>query len=298
MSSSSSFRPHDLSHMLSHMLNNFTHTLINYEHRHLPVPDCPRGWTLETILNRAEIMVDWKKMTVLLSSPFETSREIKRDFVPEGNCTFSVGEIELPVAWDLPARYEVPIKARRFRTEWDEHQTDSGLYLLYRSIRAPYSVLKHSVSMLEALLMKSVSNFFLVQRGSVHKGVALKDGADLDIDIIIPRSWCKKEQMDEMLVKEGDNIIGIEGLKKFLRRLQERLVNDSESDTLDTANLETDDAEMLVFEGEEGDSSLSLTGNLDIQGDAVLPGPVVFKKFENSRGACLSQPSYTASLWK
>jgi hypothetical protein len=117
-----------------------------------------------------------------------------------------------------------PIPLRAFVEEWNlQSSTDAGLYNFYSMLSAPYKYLKHC-HLLEVHLMKTITNFTLVQRGSVKHHVALKGGADIDLDIILPLSFCSCEDMSKILAKENnlqDHEIGpYETIREVTRSLE------------------------------------------------------------------------------
>ncbi|KAI8586740.1 hypothetical protein BDZ88DRAFT_454726 [Geranomyces variabilis] len=82
-----------------------------------------------------------------------------------------------------------PLHDARFGLEamLRECRNDMSLYMLYRSLQAPYGYLKHCKDVLESCLGQHFDNFFLMPRGSITTGTALKSTADLDIDLVLPR---------------------------------------------------------------------------------------------------------------
>lgn len=161
-----------------------------------------------------------------------------------------------------------PLGSRSFTTEWADHKTSKALGHLYVSVRAPYSVLEHCLAMIEALLLKSLKNFYFDLRGSVHKRVALKEGADLDIDVIIPRSWFSKEQVDEGLSKEDGRIVNIDVVSELCE---------------DIANqLKKNGTPGITVEFPEEKCSRSLTFEAEIHGFSVEVD--LFPKFVDKEG--------------
>jgi len=94
-----------------------------------------------------------------------------------------------------PKDYYFGMKAQTgtFVEEWWDHQTDGALYVLFRCLQAPYAFLDHCQAILESRISAAFSNFFLIRRGSAQRGVALKGTADLDLDLILPRSFARAE---------------------------------------------------------------------------------------------------------
>lgn len=78
--------------------------------------------------------------------------------------------------------------------EWNDHQNDEGLFVLYSSLKAPAKFLNHVIDLLDALLTESIcQSFMLIPRGSVDRNVAIKTYADIDIDMIVPRAYRRPE---------------------------------------------------------------------------------------------------------
>jgi len=68
------------------------------------------------------------------------------------------------------------------------HQTDAALFTMFQSMRAPYDVLDVCKAEMEGELTRFFSHFYLVARGSLSTQTALKGTADLDLDLILPRT--------------------------------------------------------------------------------------------------------------
>src|SRR3990167_10427505 len=102
-----------------------------------------------------------------------------------------------------------PLKMRKFKTEWQDHDSSSGLFSLYRCLKGPYKFLEHAISCLEYHLLATLSNFFLIERGSYKRRVALKHKHDIDLDLVIPRCIMTKETLaNSFTTNEQGEIIG------------------------------------------------------------------------------------------
>lgn len=81
---------------------------------------------------------------------------------------------------------------KNFEDAWNDHLTDDALYLFYRSRQPPYDNLQACLSELETMLPP---NSILMPRGSVPKQMAVQGHQDLDLDIILPKTFITYEQM-------------------------------------------------------------------------------------------------------
>lgn len=77
---------------------------------------------------------------------------------------------------------------RNFLDEWKDHCSDASLYLLYRSLEAPYGFIDRVKSVLDATFVSMFTHFLLVPKGSSQSETALKFSCDLDIDVLLPRA--------------------------------------------------------------------------------------------------------------
>jgi hypothetical protein len=93
---------------------------------------------------------------------------------------------------------KLPICLLSFKEEWKLYsKTGDGLFSFLNILKAPYGFIEHCVDLFEMHLMSVLKNFSFVHRGSIKRKVALKGGADIDLDIILPRSFLSKEGKSE-----------------------------------------------------------------------------------------------------
>lgn len=88
--------------------------------------------------------------------------------------------------------------------EWEDHPTDEALFALYMSLVAPHNFLQHALDMVESRLSKHMEGFRLVPRGSFVRQIALKAAVDLDVDIILPRSFHSYEEIRDKCHAAGN----------------------------------------------------------------------------------------------
>lgn len=181
------------------------------------------------------------------------------------------------------------VRPRSFWIEMRDHAAGSGLYLLYKSLQAPYTMLDRVVAQLEILVFRIAANFFLVTRGSVSKNLALKIGADLDLDLIVPRSICSKEEADWNLehAESSVEISSISWLKNFCKIFYQRLANEAKA------------VEGTLTIAQEGSESFTRSVRFRCTLEGFSVDIDLFPKFISSAGAvtCVSKEMNDRRTW-
>jgi len=95
---------------------------------------------------------------------------------------------QVDIRWRSRSPVSIP-RQKDFVSEWSSYCDSKSLFVLFQSIHAPYDFLHRALSLLDAVLHHTFPHFLLVPRGSVAKRTAIRFGADLDLDLILPRTY-------------------------------------------------------------------------------------------------------------
>ena len=104
---------------------------------------------------------------------------------------FPTISIQLSKKLDLQRKLgEGAVSLCPFEEEWKScSQYSELLYSLFRNLQAPEKYLDACISAMEVHLQHVFANAYLVVRGSVASGLALKTHGDIDLDLVLPHSW-------------------------------------------------------------------------------------------------------------
>lgn len=94
-----------------------------------------------------------------------------------------------------------------FKKIWNEYSnTSEGLFCYYNLIKAPYGSIEFLTQTLEMELKNSnremSQEFYLLKRGSIPYYIAINGKSDIDLDMVISRSWCSKEEMEKSMQEQ------------------------------------------------------------------------------------------------